>query len=128
MKAGCFEAIVSDLRSIIRVAQDRQGQPSAVVLDGRTLQSNCEGGPRAGYDGYMRRRGSKARMAVDTLDHLLAVHVTPADEQERAQVEHLCAAAQQATGDTVEQAWATRTTQARKRERLYTNTTVLCRS
>ena len=106
VEAGCFEAMVSDLRSIIRVAQGRQGQPSAVVLDGRTLQSSCESGPRAGYDGYKRRRGSKVHMAVDTLGHLLAVHVTPADEQERAQVEHLCAAVQQATGHTVELAWA----------------------
>jgi len=38
--ASCFDAMVSDLRSVIRVAQGRQGQPSAVVLDGRTLQSN----------------------------------------------------------------------------------------
>ncbi len=52
IQAGCFEAMVSDLRSVIRVAQDRRGQPSAVILDGRTLQSTCESGPRAGYDGY----------------------------------------------------------------------------
>src|SRR6202012_2811877 len=47
LQAGCFEAMVNDLRSIIRVAQGRQGQPSAVILDGRTLQSTCESGPRA---------------------------------------------------------------------------------
>ena len=64
LKSGCFEAMVSDLRSIIRVAQGRQGQPSAVILDGRTVQSSCESGPRAGYDGYKRRRGSKVHMAV----------------------------------------------------------------
>ena len=106
VEAGCFEAMVSDLRSIIRVAQGRQGQPSAIVLDGRTLQSSCESGPRAGRDGYKRRRGSKVHMAVDTLGHLLAVHVRPAEEQERAQVEHLCAAVQQATAHTVKLAWA----------------------
>ena len=105
LQAGCFEAMVSDLRSIIRVAQGRQGQPSAVIMDGRTLQSSCESGPRAGYDGYKRRRGSKVHMAVDTLGHLLAVHVTPANEQERAQVRQLCEAVQQATGGTVEMAW-----------------------
>ncbi|WCN00216.1 IS5 family transposase [Acidovorax sp. GBBC 1281] len=106
LDAGCFEAMVSDLRSIIRVAQGRQGQPSAVVMDGRTLQSSCESGPRAGYDGYKRKRGSKVHMAVDTLGHLLAVHVTPADEQERAQVHQLCEDVQQATGHTVQRAWA----------------------
>ena len=101
LKSDCFEAMVSDLRSIIRVAQGRQGQPSAVILDGRTVQSSCESGPRAGYDGYKRRRGSKVHMAVDTLGHLLAVHITPANEQERAQVQVLCEAVQQATGGTV---------------------------
>lgn len=106
LDAGCFEAMVSDLRSVIRVAQGRRGQPSAVVMDGRTLQSSCESGPRAGYDGYKRKRGSKVHMAVDTLGHLLAVHVTPADEQERAQVQRLCEDVQQATGHTVELAWA----------------------
>lgn len=106
LQAGCFEAMVSDLRSVIRVAQGRQGQPSAAVLDGRTLQSSCESGPRAGYDGYKRRNGSKVHMAVDTLGHLLAVHVTAANEQERAQVAQLCEAVQEATGETVKLAWA----------------------
>lgn len=89
IRAGCFEAMVSDLRSVIRVAQGRRGQPSAVILDGRTLQSTCESGPRAVYDGYKRKRGSKVHTAVDTLGQLLAVHVTPANEQERAQVSEL---------------------------------------
>ncbi len=87
LRAGCFEAMVSDLCSILRVAQGRRGQPSAVILDGRTLQSTCESGPRARYDGYKRKRGSKVHMAVDTLGYLLAVRVTPANEQERAQVQ-----------------------------------------
>ena len=105
-EAGCFEAMVGDMRSIIRAAQGRQGQPSAVVLDGRTLQSTCESGPRAGYDGYKKRNGSKVHMAVDTLGHLIALTVTPANEQERAQVDALCQQVQKATGDTVKLAWA----------------------
>jgi len=104
--AGCFEAMVNDMRSIIRAAEGRRGQPSAVILDGRTLQSSCESGARAGYDGYKRRKGSKVHMAVDTLGHLIALTVTPADEQERAQVDALCQQVQQATGDTVKLAWA----------------------
>ncbi|CAM2191526.1 protein of unknown function [Paraburkholderia kururiensis] len=31
LNAGCFEAMVNDLRSVLRVAQERQGQPSAVI-------------------------------------------------------------------------------------------------
>ena len=106
LQAGCFEAMVHDLRSMLRVALGRRGTPSAVVLDGRTLQSSRESGPRAGYDGYKRKRGSKVHMAVDTLGHLLAAHVTPADEQERAQVAALCEAVQAVTGHSVELAWA----------------------
>jgi transposase len=44
--------------------------------------------------------------AVDTLAHLLALHVTAADEQDRAQVERLAAEVQQVTGDHVELAYA----------------------
>lgn len=105
-ESGCFEAMVSDMRSVIRVSEGRPSQPSAVILDGRTLQSSCESGVRAGYDGYKRRRGSKVHMAVDTLGQLIAMTVTPADEQERAQVKALCEAVQEATGETVKLAWA----------------------
>ena len=97
-EARCFEAMVSDMRSIIRTAEGRRGQPSAAILDGRTLQSSCERGSRAGYDGYKRRKGSKVHMSVDTLGHLRTLTVTPADEQERAQVDALCRQVQQATG------------------------------
>jgi transposase len=106
LQAGCFENMVCDLRSIIRVAQGRQGQPSAVILDGRTMQSTCESGPRAGYDGYKRKRGSKVHIAVDTLGHLLAVYVTPTNEQERAQVAELARQVQEITGQTVKVAFA----------------------
>jgi len=104
--AGCFAAMVNDMRPIIRAAQGRQAQPSAVIFDGRTLQSSCEIGTRAGYDGYKRRKGSKAHMAVDTLGQLVALTITPANEQERAQVDELCQQVQQATGHTVKLAWA----------------------
>ncbi len=106
LQAGCFENMVCDLRSVIRVAQGRRGQPSAVILDGRIVQSTCQSGPRAGYDGYKRKRGSKVHIAVDTLGHLLAVHVTPANEQERAQVGELARQVQQVTGETVKVAFA----------------------
>jgi transposase len=38
---------------------------------------------------------------VDTLGHLLALVVTPANEQDRAQGDQLAAALQEATGDHV---------------------------
>jgi transposase len=105
IKAGCFEAMVHDLRMMLRLAEGRNVQPSAVVMDGRTLQSSVESGARAGYDGYKRRKGSKVHMAVDTLGHLLAAHVTPANEQERAQVGELSRQVQEVTGESVELAY-----------------------
>jgi transposase len=77
----------------------------AVVLDGRTLQSTPESGHRAGYDGHKKKRGSKTHVAVDTLGHLLALVVTPASEQERAQVEELARKVQEVTGESVELAY-----------------------
>jgi transposase len=102
LKAGVFEALVRDLRMLMREIEGRNPQPSAAILDGRTLQSTPESGSRAGYDGHKRRNGSKVHMAVDTLGHLLALLVTPANAQERAQVAELAAAVQEATGDSVE--------------------------
>ena len=52
----------------------------------------------------MERNDAKAslvHLAVDTLGHLLAWHVTPANEQDRAQVGQLASAVQEVTGDQV---------------------------
>ena len=106
MEAGCFEALVHDLRLLVRLLAGRTGQPSAVILDARTVQSTPESGARAGYDGHKRRKGSKVHLAVDTLGHLLALVVTPANEQERAQVADLARQVQDVTGETVELAYA----------------------
>jgi transposase len=99
--AGVFEAMVHDLRVLLRWLQGRADAPTAAILDSRTSQSTPESGHRAGYDGAKRRKGSKVHLAIDTLGDLLALHVTPADAQDRAQVEVLAAAIQQVTGGTV---------------------------
>jgi transposase len=101
-KAGVFEAIVDDLRGTLRLAQGRSEQPSAVIMDSRTLQSTPESGGRGGYDGGKRKKGSKVHIAVDTLGHLLGLVVTPANEQDRAQVQELAQQVQEITGETVE--------------------------
>ena len=102
IKAGCFPAIVEDLRLVLRLAQGRNGQPTAAIFDSQTLQSTPESGHRAGYDGHKRKKGTKLHLAVDTLGQLLALHVTPANEQDRAQVATLAEAVQDATGEHVE--------------------------
>jgi transposase len=102
LAAGVFEQMVHDLREILRLAAGRHEEPTAAILDSRTLQSTPESGARAGYDGAKRKKGSKVHMAVDTLGHLLSLHVTPADEQDRAQVGDLVKQVQQETGYSVE--------------------------
>jgi transposase len=105
LSADVFEAMVHDLRMLLCLAEGRRAHPSAAILDSRTMQSSPESGHRAGYDGAKRRRGSKVHMAVDTLGHLLALHVTPANEQDRAQVAQLAAQVQDVTDASVEVAF-----------------------
>lgn len=103
--AGVFEDIAHDLRMILRMVDEREGQPTAAILDGRTLQSTPESGGRAGFDGAKKKKGSKVHIAVDTLGHLLALRATAANEQERARVAELTARVQEVTGRTVEVAF-----------------------
>ncbi|MBA2716975.1 MAG: IS5 family transposase [Propionibacteriales bacterium] len=105
LAAGCFEALAHDLRAVLRLAAGRSEEPSAAVLDSRTLRSTPESGSRAAWDGHKRTRGSKIHMAVDTLGHLLALHVTPANEGDRAAVGALAEAVQDATGESVSLAY-----------------------
>lgn len=105
IEAGVFEDMVHDLRALVRLAKGKKEHPTAAIFDGRTVQSTPESGERAGYDGYKRKKGSKIHLAVDTLGLLLAAHVTPANEQERAQVQELAKAVQEATQDSVEIAY-----------------------
>ena len=65
--------MVADLRLLLREFAGRAAQPTAVVIDSRTLQSTPESGARAGYDGAKRRKGLKTHAVVDTLGHLLAL-------------------------------------------------------
>lgn len=105
IKAGCFESMAHDLRAVLREVQGKKPEPSAVILDARTMQSTPESGARGGYDGHKRRKGSKVHIAVDTLGHLLALKVTAADEQERAQVGELVERLQEVTEQRVELAF-----------------------
>ena len=105
LDAGCFEALVHDLRMLLRVLKGRAAQPTATILDARVLQSSPESGARAAYNGHKRRKGSKVHAAVDTLGHLLALVVTPANADERTQVAALAEQVQAVTGQHVEVAF-----------------------
>jgi transposase len=105
LQAGVFEQVAHDLRALARFLSERDVEPTAALLDGRTLQSTPESGGRAGYDGAKKRKGSKVHVAVDTLGNLLARKVTAANEQGRAQVAELARKVQEVTGGPVEVAF-----------------------
>ena len=98
---GCFENMAHDLRMLTREEALRDELPTVAIIDSRTLQSTPESGGRAGYDGGKKRKGSKIHAAVDTLGNVITLLVTPANEQDRAQVYDLCAQAREVTGGAV---------------------------
>src|SRR5215469_4931750 len=101
LSAGCFENIVHDLRLVLREANGRNRQPTAAILDSRTVPSTPASGQRAGSDAGKKRKGSTIHVAVDTVGDLLALVVTPANEQDRAHVEQVARHVQEATGEHV---------------------------
>ena len=105
LKAGVFEEMIHDLRVLLRLSKGRASEPSAAILDSRTLRSTPESGPQGGYDGHKGKQGSKVHAAVDTLGHLLALRVSPANEDDRKQVEKLAEEIQQATAENIEIAY-----------------------
>jgi transposase len=105
LASGCFEALAEDLRSVLRLAAGRNAQPSAAILDSRTFRSTPESGARAGYDGAKRKQGAKLHRAVDAPGHLLALHVTAANADDRAEVGRLAQAVQASTGQSVDLAY-----------------------
>lgn len=105
LNATVFENLMNDLRVLLRLEAGRKAEPSAVIIDSRTLRSTPESGARAGHDGDKRKKGSKVRIAVDTFGHLLALHVTPATDQDHAEVTHLAEAVQEIAAHSVEIAY-----------------------
>jgi transposase len=105
LKAGVFEEMVHDLRVLVRLSKEKASEPTAAILDFRTLRSTPESGHRGGYDGHKGKKGSKVHAAVDTLGDLLALRVSPANEDDREQVDKLCEQIQEATQEKVELAY-----------------------
>jgi len=87
IKAGVFEAMVHDLRQLLRLGAGLRPAATAVV-DGRTLRSTPESGHRGSNDGHKRKKGARCTWSSTryTLGRLLTRTVTPAGEQECAQV------------------------------------------
>jgi transposase len=106
LNAEVFDTLSDDLRELLRQVHGRTSDPTASVLDSRTLQSTPESGARAGFDPVKRRKGTKMHLAVDTLGYSLAMESSPADEQDRTHAAPLIEKMQDATGGSIEIAYA----------------------
>lgn len=101
-QAQVFDAILAQMRDLLRHLYGKPDQPTMMIVDSRTLKSTPESGQRAGYDAGKKVRGSKAHVAVDVLGNLLALSVTSANIQDRAALETLAKQVQEATGESIE--------------------------
>lgn len=80
---------------------DRAPDPTAAVVDRRTIQVPPESGSRASYYDAKRKQNSDIHMGVDTLGHLLVLHVTSADICDREEVGRLAEAIQDVACESV---------------------------
>src|SRR5919205_976433 len=84
LAAGVFEAMVHDLRVLLRLSEGRAPAPTAAILDSRTLQSTPESGHRGGWDGHKRRKGSTGeRPAEEAEAHGIRLEVVKHEEAKR---------------------------------------------
>jgi len=79
---GLFETMYDELRRLWRVREQRNVDPTAMVVDSQSVKTSPQGGP-AGYDAGKKVKGRKRHLVTDTLGLLVAVLVTAASTQDR---------------------------------------------
>jgi putative transposase len=83
-----LEKINTALRRKIRIADGRESEPSAAIIDSQSVKSTESGGD-VGIDGSKNIKGKKRHILVDTLGLLLIVLVTSASTSDTAAGETL---------------------------------------
>src|ERR1700704_4088044 len=79
---GTFAAISQTLMEASRTMVGRAASPSAGVIDSQSVKTTESGGPR-GFDAAKKINGRKRHIVTDTEGHLIALHVHPANIQDR---------------------------------------------
>ena len=79
---GTWLRINHELVMLAREREGREASPSAEVIDSQSVKTTEAGGPR-GYDAGKKIKGRKRHLLTDTLGHLVAALVHPADVQDR---------------------------------------------
>jgi transposase len=91
-RRGVWDTTLVALRQRARLAEGREAAPTGAVVDSSSVKASPVPGDR-GFDGAKKIDGIKRHILTDTTGLLLAVEVTAANEQDRAVLRRLLAAA-----------------------------------
>lgn len=87
-KNGTMAALHDRLRAFAREREGHRSRPTAAILDSQTVRS-AELAAETGYDAAKRTKGRKRFIMVDTMGHMLAALVLPANVPERQGAQQL---------------------------------------